>query len=202
MSLYPLMVEGSALFAVVVGGGSVATRKVKALLDAGAKVRVVATEAGSDLLDLASRLRIELVLEAYSRDYLSDASLVVAATNDAAVNTRIAEDARGLGRLVNVVTAPSDGNCITPAVYRSGEVVVAVSAGGVPDAAARIRDAIGQRLDQRYADAVQSLSALRRELIDGGERDRWTSAAAALIGDDFCDRVDSGRFAEAMREWR
>jgi len=202
VSLYPLMVEGSALFAVVVGGGSVATRKVKALLDAGAKVRVVATEAGSDLLDLASRLRIELVLEAYSRDYLSDASLVVAATNDAAVNTRIAEDARGLGRLVNVVTAPSDGNCITPAVYRSGEVVVAVSAGGVPDAAARIRDAIGQRLDQRYADAVQSLSALRRELIDGGERDRWTSAAAALIGDDFCDRVDSGRFAEAMREWR
>ncbi len=202
MSLYPLMVEGSALFAVVVGGGAVATRKVNALLDAGATVRVVAPEASIDLLDFASTRRIELVLEPYSRDYLSDAALVVAATNDSAVNARIAEDARALGRLVNVVTAPSAGNCITPAIYRSGEVVVAVSAGGVPDAAARIRDAIGQRLDERYADAVHRLSALRRQLIDGGERDRWSSAAAALIGDDFCDRVDSGQFAEAIREWR
>jgi siroheme synthase-like protein len=202
VSLYPLMVEASALSAVVVGGGPVATRKVNALLDAGAKVRVVAPEASSELATLASARRIELVRDVYSREQLGDAAFIVAATNDGLVNARVAADARALGRLVNVVTAPSDGNCITPAVYRSGEVVVAVSAGGVPDAAVRIRDAIGQRLDQRYADAVQSLAALRRELIDGGGRDRWSAAAAALIGDDFCDRVDSGQFAEAIREWR
>jgi precorrin-2 dehydrogenase/sirohydrochlorin ferrochelatase len=202
VSLYPLMVEGSALFAVVVGGGPVATRKVTALLDAGAKVRVVAPQVSNELLDFASKQRIELVREPYSHDYLGDAALIIAATNDASVNARIAQDVRALGRLVNIVTAPSEGNCITPAVHRSGDVVVAVSAGGVPDAAARIRDAIGQRLDTRYADAVRSLSTLRRQLIDGGERDRWTSAAAALIDDDFCRRVDSGQFAEAMREWR
>jgi siroheme synthase-like protein len=196
------MVEGSALFAVVVGGGPVATRKVRSLIDAGARVRVVAPDVNAELIDLASTGRIEFLREAYSRERLDDAAVVIAATNDSAVNARIARDARALGRLVNVVSAPSDGNCITPAVHRAGDIVIAVSAGGVPDAAARIRDAIGQRLDDRYADAVSSLSALRRELIDSGERDRWTSAAAALIGDDFCDRVDSGQFAEAIREWR
>ena len=202
MSLYPLMVEGSTLFAVIIGGGSVATRKANALIDAGAKVRVVAPQVSRELSLLASAGRLELVRERYSLEHLSDASLVIAATNDDATNARIAADARARSRFVNVVSSPAVGNCITPAVHRAGDVVVAVSAGGVPAAAARIRDALAERLDARYADAIQELSLLRRELIDAGDRDRWTSAATALIGADFCDRVDSGRLAEAIREWR
>jgi siroheme synthase (precorrin-2 oxidase/ferrochelatase) len=80
--------------------------------------------------------------------------------------------------------------------------VIAVTAGGVPSAAARIRDDIAGRVDDRYADAVRELSSLRRSLIDRDQRERWSSATAVLLDDDFCRRVESGLFGEALAEWR
>ena len=103
---------------------------------------------------------------------------------------------------MNVVDAPAAGNCTTPAVLRSGNLVVSVTAGGVPAAAKRIRDALAAKLDGRYASAVAHLAALRRAMIDDGQRDRWTEASAALVGDDFCEQVESGTFDGAGGQWR
>jgi siroheme synthase (precorrin-2 oxidase/ferrochelatase) len=118
------------------------------------------------------------------------------------VNATIASDARAAGALVNVVDRPELGDFITPALHRCGEIVVAVSAGGVPNAAARIRDAVGRVVDGRYATAVHELAALRRALIASGDRERWAEAAAALVGEDFCERVESGDFGAGIAEWR
>jgi precorrin-2 dehydrogenase/sirohydrochlorin ferrochelatase len=196
------MLEGASLTAVVIGGGEVATRKVQALVSTGAQVRVVAPTIAEALEALAARGSIEITRAGYSSTHIGDALLVIAATDDPATNSRVAADAREHGRLVNVAGAPDEGNCTTPAVHRAGDVVVAVSAGGVPMAAARIRDAIGRRIDVRYADAIRQLSAFRRASIDGGRRDQWSSAAVALIGDDFCASVESGAFSERAAEWR
>ena len=203
MSLYPLMLDGAAISSLVVGGGAVATRKVASLLAAGAQVRVVAPEVTAEMEELrAGNAALHINREPYSSTHIGDALFVIAATDDHAVNARIAADARSRGRLVNVVDAPAAGNCVTPAVHRAGDVVVAVTAGGVPAAASRIRDAIARVIDSRYADAVGQLSTLRRTLLDGGHRDHWSAASAALVGDDFCDRVESGRFNERAAEWR
>lgn len=196
------MLDGSSLTAVIIGGGAVATRKASALIAAGARVRVVAPTIASELELLGRDSTIELVNELYSKRQLDGARLVIAATNDAAVNRQIAADAKALGLLVNVASAADDGNCVTPAVHRSGDVVVAVTASGVPAAAARIRDDLARKLDARYASAVRELSLLRRTLIDGEQRARWTSAATALLDDAFCERVESGHFDEAVAEWR
>jgi siroheme synthase-like protein len=202
MSAYPLMLDGDTLSAVIVGGGSVATRKAVALVRTGARVHVVAPACSPEMEILAANDLVDLSRETYSSSHIGDALLVIAATDDAATNSLVAADARNLGRLVNVVSAPHEGNCITPAVHAAGDVVVAVSAGGVPAAAARIRDAIAQILDARYADAIHELSVLRRRLIDSGHRERWSAAADALIGDDFCSAVESGLFVERAAEWR
>lgn len=202
MSLYPLMIDGSALSAVIIGGGAVATRKATALVDAGAKVRVVSPTAVPELETLARDSSIELIRDRYEKRHIGDAGLVIAATNDHTVNAEVAVDAKSLGRLVNVASEPSAGNCITPAVHRAGDVVIAVTAGGVPSAAARIRDDVARRVDGRYASAVRELSSLRRALLDRDDRGRWSSATAALIDDDFCRRVESGLFDEALAEWR
>lgn len=202
MSLYPVMLEGSSLTAVIIGGGAVATRKASALVDAGAHLRVVAPAVTPEIEQLGNGRGVEIIRERYAKSHLGDAQFVIAATNDPALNEQIAEDAKALGRLVNVASAPAAGNCITPAVHRAGDVVVAVAAGGVPSAAARIRDELARKLDHRYASAVKELSSLRRSLIDRDERDRWSSATAALLTDDFCQRVESGRFGEAVAEWR
>ena len=204
MSGYPVVLEGSKIAAVVIGGGAVALRKVAALLDSGASVHVVAPEVTPELSDLAhdrSRL-LRITRAVYTPTYLSGATLVVAATSDGAVNAQVAADALERGTLVNVVDAPERGNFVTPAIHRSGEVLVAVTAGRAPKAAVRIRDAIAQTIDARYADAVRELAALRRSLLDEGNRDRWAEASSVLVGERFCDEVESGDFATKVAAWR
>ena len=203
MSAYPLVIEGSALSALVVGGGRVAARKVMTLLETGARVHVVAPDVDPALeSDPRRSLSLRVTRERYDARHIGDALFVVAATDDPQLNARIAEEARQRGRLVNVVDSPELGNCVTPAVHRSGELVVAVTAGGVPAAAARIRDSLGRTLDERYSTAVRELALLRRRLLDEGRRDRWREAAAALVAPDFCERVESGGFAARIDEWR
>lgn len=203
MSAYPIVLDGTAVIALVVGGGQVAARKVRSLVDAGARVHVVAPVVAEEIEQLATtRLELRITRASYSRDHLRDATLVIAATDDPTVNAMVAADARAAGRLVNVVNHPELGDFITPAVHRCGDLVIAVSAGGVPTAAARIRDSIAQTIDARYATAVQELGALRRDLIASGDRVRWAEAAAALMGEDFCERVESGDFNAGIAEWR
>jgi precorrin-2 dehydrogenase len=203
VSALPLMLDGSMVSALVVGGGRVATRKVAALVDAVATVRVVAPEISAELTAMSGKTAtLFLTRTRYASEQLGDALLVIAATNDASLNARIAADARAGGRLVNVVDAPELGNFVTPAVHRSGDVVVAVSTGGVPGAAACIRDAIARSIGQSYGAAVRELSALRRTLLDGGRRDRWTEASRSLVGTEFCRDVESGEFAARVAEWR
>jgi siroheme synthase-like protein len=203
MTAYPLMLEGSAISALVVGGGRVATRKVRALVEAGASVHVVAPAIDGELDALAGRSHaFRTTRGAYSPDHLENVTLVVAATDDAVVNAQIATDARARGLLVNVVGAPELGNCVSPAVHRVDDIVIAVSAGRLPTAAVRIRDVIGRVVDGRYGTAVRELSTLRRSMLGGGQRERWTEASSVLTGNDFCEQVESGQLAARIAEWR
>jgi len=201
VSDFPIALHGERIIAVVVGGGAVGTRKARALVEAGAQVRVVAPVASSELEE-AERLRqITLVREAYSREHLDRATLVIAATDSREINAQIAIDANARGMLVNISDYPDEGNFHTMALHRSGEVIIAVSSGGVPGAAVRIRDAIAERFDARYGRAVSALRGLRSRLIAGGE-DRWRTAAPKLVSDDFCSSVEDGSFTEKLDSWR
>ncbi|MGH7617340.1 MAG: precorrin-2 dehydrogenase/sirohydrochlorin ferrochelatase family protein [Gemmatimonadaceae bacterium] len=203
MSAYPLVLEGRALTAVVAGGGRIATRRAIGLLDAGARVHVVAPVVTPELERAAlSNPELRITRAPFAPGHVADAMLVVVATDDPEANALIAAQARALGRLVNAVGAPDQGNCLTPAVHRSGDITVAVTTGRVPTAAARIRDRLGRMLDDRYATAVRELSRLRRDLLNRGERERWSTASTTLVGDEFCEHVESGRFAERLAEWR
>ena len=200
MSAYPVTLEGTALRALVVGGGTVAARKIRALLDAGARVRVVAPEFDRAAEIPSDRMAVER--REYRADDIGDAMVVIAATSSRNVNAQVARDALKRGRLVNVVDAPEEGNFTTPAVHRTGDLVVAVTAGGVPAAAARIRDAIAERFSERYRDAVAELSALRAALLRNDSRERWTALSGEVIGPDFCEAVERGALTERLAPWR
>lgn len=203
MSGYPIVLDGDAIVALVVGGGRVAERKTRALLASGAHVRVVAPVITGSLAELARRSpRCEVIERAYERGDIADSTLVFAATDRHEVNAGVAEDARRAGVLVNVADEGSLGDFVTPASHRSGGLLMAVTAGGVPAAAARIRDALAGRFDERYADALAQLGELRAALLGSGDREGWQRAAAALLNDDFCARVESGAFGEELAAWR
>ena len=201
MSDFPIALHSERITAVVVGGGSVGTRKALALAGAGAQVRVVAPLVTAELEEAEREHRITVVRDTYHVDHLNHATLVIAATNSREVNAHIALDASSRGKLVNITDHADEGNFHTMALHRSGDVTIAVSSGGVPGAAARIRDAIAERFDGRYERAVSALRGLRSRLIAGGD-DRWRAAAPKLIDDDFCNSVEDGSFTEKVDSWR
>jgi len=207
VSAYPIALDGARVDAVIVGGGNVAERKARALLNAGARVRIIAVEPGAGVRALGSE-RCTIEARPFAPADLSPnvvpgrTTLVVAATDRADVNVRVADTARTLGMLVNLADDPGAGTFITLATHRAGDLVVAVTAGGVPGVAARVRDAIASRFDTRYAAAVSALARLRRRLLDAGSRDEWRSASASLVDDTFCDAVESGRFSQELAAWR
>ncbi len=202
MTGLPIVVRGTGMDVLVVGGGAVATRKALAMLDAGFRVRVVAPEPSPALVERAAAdAALRLERRPFVRDDVRGAALVVAATDRRDVNAAVAEAAAERHVLANVADDPEAGTFHTAAVHRSGPLVVAVSAGGVPAAAARVRDAIAARFDARFGDAVGRLGSLRRTLLAAGARERWHDAAAALVGDDFVASVENGTFEERVRRW-
>ena len=88
------------------------------------------------------------------------------------------------------------------AAHRAGSLVIGVSAGGVPGAAARIRDAIALRFDERYARAIGRLADLRRTLI--GQRDvaTWRALSAEVLDERFCDAVEQDGLDAQVKPWR
>jgi len=201
MSDFPIALHGERIAAVVIGGGTVGTRKALALVEAGAAVRVVSPLVTSELDDAERSHRVTVVREAYRVEHLERATLVIAATDSREANAQIAVDAHARGKLVNITDYPDEGNFHTMAIHRSGDVTIAVSSGGVPGAASRIRDAIAERFDGRYERAVSPLRSLRSRLIAGDEN-RWPAAAPTLLGDDFCSSVEDGSFTERLDSWR
>ena len=211
MTAIPLAVNGEAVSVLVVGGGRVAARKALSLIAAGADVRVIAPEITDELRSHSARhARLSISRREYAGSSdIANAALVIAATASREVNARVAADAHAAHRLVNVVDAPGSGSFTTMAVHRAGDVVIGVSAGNVPSAAARIRDSIALRIDQRYAAAVAGCSALRSQMLtrerastsgstDSGAKGEWADVNSRLIGKNFCESVEDGTFATTL----
>ena len=188
----PLFVDCARLRVLMVGGGAVATRKAKQF----------ATAISDELSRLALEFAIPIEERPYESSDIGDAQLIFAATNDRAVNEQVARDADAANRLVNVTDDAQGGTFSVMAAHHRGSLTVAVNAGGAPTAALRIRDAIAERFDARYGDALADLVALRRQLLAAGKADQWHKCAAAIIDDEFCDTVEQGQLAQKLAPWR
>jgi precorrin-2 dehydrogenase/sirohydrochlorin ferrochelatase len=163
---YPLMLDVSSRLVVIVGGGGVAARKARGLLEAGAtRVRVVSPAFCESMPDGTERVGRE-----YQAGDLDGASLAFAATDRPEVNQAVVRDANRLGILVNRADADEEapGDFSTPAVLREGEVVVTVSAGGSPALAGVVRDGLRDRLDARWIAMAAAMRELRPRIRDGG----------------------------------
>jgi precorrin-2 dehydrogenase / sirohydrochlorin ferrochelatase len=143
---------------LVVGGGRVAAEKARGLLDTDAAVTVVAPEIDDELESLGVRI----VRRPFMRSDVVGRFLVIAATNERAVNAAVSEAAAELATLCNVADDPELCSFILPAVTRRDPIVVAVSSGGAsPALAKRLRDDIAERIGPEHADLALELAALR-----------------------------------------
>ncbi|MGY1698548.1 uroporphyrinogen-III C-methyltransferase [Geodermatophilus sp. SYSU D00766] len=127
---------------VVVGGGSVAHRRVAGLLEARARVTVVSPEVTPALEALVEPGSMTWVRRRYVPGDLDGAWYAVAATDDPAVNAAVAEEAERLRVFCARADDRSASSVWTPAVGRQGDLVVGVHGGGDPQRAVGVRDAV------------------------------------------------------------
>ena len=157
--LYPIFLDLSGQRCVVVGGGEVANRKARKLLQARAHVVVISPEIGAELESVA----VEIHPRPYRRGDLEGAHLAFAATDSREVNAAVAREARGRGVPVNVADEPSEGDFALPSTLRRGRLQVAVSTGGAsPTLARRIREELEEAFGPEWAGIVEELDAARR----------------------------------------
>jgi siroheme synthase-like protein len=141
---YPVFLDLAGRSVLVVGAGPVALRKTRGLLEAGARVTVVAPEWLPEFEPLAVRLE----QRRFRISDLDGAFLVFAATNDRRVNRRIGDGAKRRGIPVNVADRAAECDFIVPARVRRGRLQAAVSTGGAnPRLAARLRRELERLLD-------------------------------------------------------
>jgi siroheme synthase-like protein len=206
MKTYPICLIGLERGqAVVVGGGNVATRKVKELLEAGAHVTVISPALTPELEALVKAGRITIIGRPYHNGDLSDAFLAFAATDDPVVNQTIWQEAKRHGCLVNVVDDPAHCHFIMPAVIRRGDVTVTVSTGGTsPALARRLRERLETLVGPEYGELAALLAELRPELRSRytQEKDRQ-EAAFRLVDSELISIIKAEGIEEAKaRAWQ
>ena len=142
IDLYPTSLRLLGRDVLVVGGGKVAARRAQGLLDAGAKVTVVAPEAGHDVVRLAEAGLVAWVRRRYETGDLDGVWFVQTATGVPGVDARVAAEAEER-RIWCVNAADHEASAAwTPATARVDDVTVAVNAGGDPRRAKALKDAI------------------------------------------------------------
>lgn len=142
---YPVFLDLAGRRVVVAGAGPVALRKTRGLLEAGARVLVVAPRA----LPEFDSLPVRLVRRRFRASDLEGAALAFAATDDRRVNRRIGLAARRRGIPANIADSPAECDFLTPARLRRGRLQIAVSTGGDnPRLAARLRRILEEILDR------------------------------------------------------
>ena len=166
---------------LVVGGGSVASRKVALLRRAGARVRLVAPEVIAEFEDLAAAGQIELMRRPFRAEDLDGVRLVIAATNDETVNRQVWERSNQNNVPVNVVDSPALCTFILPSILDRSPLLIAVSTGGTsPVLARQLRSRLETLIPSAYGRLASMIEAYRARvkvrLPDGRSRMRFWEA--------------------------
>lgn len=142
---------------LVVGGGSIALRKVESLIASGARVVVVSPQT---LPEIEALEEVELIRREFRPRDLEGKFLVIGATDARTVNEKVANEARRRGMLVNVVDVPELCTFHVNSQVRRGDLTISISTGGAsPALAKRIR----RELEKQYGEEYGAFLALMRE---------------------------------------
>ena len=172
-----LRLEGKQV--LLVGAGNIADERSQQLLEAGARLRVVAPRVTPTVRRLADEGRLELVERAWAPGDVRGHAVVFVATDDKQVSQAVADEARSLGIWVNTADVPELCDFTLPSVGRKGPIVVAVSTSGQAPALARLlRQRFVEQVVPGHVQLARLSGWLRKRLPSGAERMRLLKGLA------------------------
>ncbi len=188
---YPIFLNVRGKRCVVFGGGRVALRKVKVLLEHGASVKVVSPDLCPELSELARAKAIRVFHKEYEPGDIEGALIAIAATTESDTNQKIADEARRQKTLVNVVDNPEQSDFIVPSYLNRGDLTIAVStAGRSPALTRKIRTRLEQTFGEEYAPLTDLIKEVRAEL---------RKRSVTVRGDDWQKVLDLDWLSELLR---
>ena len=192
---YPAILKLKGKKCVIIGGGQVAARKLITLCEAGAEVTVIAPEFCSELITAATKYPCQLQKDYYKDKYIQQAFVVIAATNDVAVNRQITAAAP---LLCNNITEPELSNFTVPSSFTQGDITVALASGGMPAFTRMLK----KRLQEVITPDIASLNDFLRQQRHIVQQIPSTPAQRTafwrqILTDDLIYLVAAGHAAQA-----
>ena len=161
---YPIFMDVEAQLVLVVGGGSIALRKVQTLLDHGAIVHIVSPQLVPELKLLINAHTCLWSEKEYSTEDIQKAILVFSCTEKEEVNAKVSRDAKAHYRPVNVVDDPEKCSFIVPSIMEQGDLKIAVSTGGSsPIVARQVRAELQTHYGKEMAEYLTLLKTWRHK---------------------------------------
>ncbi len=193
MKYFPVFLDGSKMNAMVVGGGDVAARKIELLLKTTTKITIVAPRVTEGIVHLIKENQLRWLQHNYKTGLLDNMTIVIAATDDSAVNEQVYHEAVQFNILANVVDQPALCTYITPAIIDRAPMIIALSSSGsAPILIRMLREQIEKILPQGYG-RLADFSLKFRDHVKArikGIRNRrtfWENTLRGSIGQALLD---------------
>jgi len=195
MRYYPVHLDIRNRNCLVVGGGTVGTRKVITLLDCSAKVTVISPEVSEQLHKLAASNAIKLMKRSYQTGDLEGMFLVIGATNNETLNRQISSNADCLNTLCNIADHPEVCNFILPSIVQRDDLVITISTSGKsPALAKKLRKILENQFGEEYGDFLQFMGAIRKKLLSQSHKpEAHKHLFEQLIATDLIAMIREGK---------
>ena len=165
MDLLPLFHNLKGRRCVMVGGGSVALRKIRPLIEVGAAIDIIAPNINAAITALATKHALNLHQRKFNNDDLKGAALVIAATDDKQLNKQVSEQAQQLNIPVNVVDQPELCSVVFPSIVDRSPVQIAISSSGTAPVLARmLRTRLESLIPSGYGQLAQLAGKFRQQV--------------------------------------
>ncbi|MFP5307816.1 MAG: siroheme synthase CysG [Gammaproteobacteria bacterium] len=198
---YPVFLRLHGRRVLVVGGGEIAARKLRLLLRASPRLEVVAAALNAEVAALCAEGRVRHVAAEFSPQQLQGCTLVVAATNDALLNRRVAEAAQAADLPVNVVDDVGLSSFVTPSIVDRSPLLVAISTGAAaPVLARRLRERLETMLPAAYGRLAAFMHRWRAHVEQTVDAPARRGFWEAFLDSPAAERVLAGDAAGAAED--
>ncbi len=199
MTFFPVNLNVAGRLCLVVGGGSVALRKIRSLLGCKAEVVVISPRVVEEIERLVKEGAVEWRRRNYKDGDLADAFLVFAATDSIEVQKRVSLEAAQRGVLLNSASDPRRCDFQVPATVRRGELLLTVSTGGGSPAFSKLlRRQLERQFGMEYATVIELLAAIREVVVPGpGSSLEHKKLFEQMVLSDIVECVRQGQWQRA-----